>query len=211
MKFNHLKYVGMIGGFIFIITTVIGGYVFDGYSHISQYISESYASGTEYGYLLRWYGYVPSGLMMLVFCFFNARLFKNCKYIVWGFVGFGIFYGLLTSLVSIFPCDFGCNRNHAEPSFSQLMHTIMSVLTYIMTPLSIYLIGYGFRTSNKFEVLSNVSNVLSLAGLVFGIIFLTNADSAIAGLIQRMTESIYLSWLMLCSLLLIQKNVYAKH
>ena len=85
MDFNKFtNYTGILGAFLFIITTIIGGYVFESYSHISQYISESYASGTEYGHLLRWIGYVPSGLLMGGFCFVKAKQFKNIKQVFYG-------------------------------------------------------------------------------------------------------------------------------
>jgi hypothetical protein len=97
------NYTGILGAVLFIATTIIGGFVFEDYSHISQYISESYASGTEYGHLLRWYGYVPSGLLIAVFCFSKARFLSEYKYAFFGFIGFGVFYGIFTSLVSVFP------------------------------------------------------------------------------------------------------------
>jgi hypothetical protein len=194
------KYTGMVGAALFIITTIIGGYLIDNYSHISQYISESYASGTEYGHLLRCYGYIPSGLSIAVYCFSKARLFNDYKYVFFGFIGFGIFYGIFTSLVSVFPCDYGCNRDYTDSSISQTLHTFLSVVTYTLTPLSLFFIGFGFKKLNKLKIVSNVSIILSLIGIISGIVFLANANNPIAGVLQRVTEFVYLFWLMYYSI-----------
>jgi hypothetical protein len=206
MIYNKLAdFIGIVGAVLFIVTTIVGGYVFEDYSHISQYISESYASGTEYGHQLRWYGYVPSGLLIGVFCFLKARLFNDSKYTFFGFIGFGIFYGIFTSLVSVFPCDYGCNRDYADSSVPQTLHTLLSVVTYTMTPLSLYFIGFGFKKLGKFERISNNSIILSFIGFFFGMIFLGNANSPIAGILQRVTEFVYLFWLIYYSILNFKK------
>jgi len=201
MNNNKLtNYTGILGAVLFIITTIIGGYVFEGYSHISQYISESYASGTEYGHLLRWVGYVPSGLLMGGFCYVLAKQFKINKYTRYGLIGFGILYGLFTSLVSIFPCDFGCNRDYSDASISQVLHSVLSVLTYTLTPVCLFLFGLGLKKIDNFKTLSNITLSMGLLGLIFGMVFLFNANSPIAGLLQRTTDAVYLFWLIYYSI-----------
>jgi hypothetical protein len=208
MKSKLINYTGIAGAVLFIITTIIGGYVFEDYSHIAQYISESYASGTEYGHLLRWYGYIPSGLLIGVFCFLNTKFFNDSKYIFYGFIGFGIFYGIFTSLVSVFPCDFGCNRDYGDASVAQILHSLLSVLTYVLTPLILYFVGYGLKKRIEFKSVSNLSIILSFTGFIFGMVFLGNANSPIAGILQRMTEFVYLFWLLFISVSLIRKETY---
>ncbi len=204
MNYNKLtNYTGILGAVLFIITTIIGGYLFDDYSHISQYISESYASGTEYGHLLRWIGYVPSGLLMGGFCFVIANQFKNNKNVFYGLIGFGILYGLFTSFVSVFPCDFGCNRDYSDASISQLLHSVLSVLTYTLTPVTLFLVGVGLKKIENSQTLSKFTLLMGLIGLVFGMVFLFNANSPIAGLLQRITDAVYLFWLIYFSVSLI--------
>jgi len=194
-----LHYFGIIGAILFIVTTIIGGSVFEGYSHITQYISESYAYGTTYGRWLRWVGYVPSGLFIALFSTLASRNFKNNSLVVYGFVGFGILYGLFTSLVSVFPCDFGCNRDYSDSSTSQLIHSVLSVSTYLITPIFLFMIGFGFKREGCCETISRLSIFLSFTCLTFGLLFLANANSSIAGLLQRITESVYLFWIIYIS------------
>jgi hypothetical protein len=194
-KNDLLDHSAILGAVLFIITTVVGGALFDGYSHVSQYISESYAHGTEYGRFLRWFGYIPSGLLIASFYIMVARRLKDHGHIVAGLVGFGILYGVFTSLVSVFPCDFGCNRDYSEASVSQSIHTVLSLLTYTLTPFSIYLTGVGFRKLGDFGELYRLSTVLTVAAFTFGMVFLANANSPIAGLLQRIPEAVYLFWI----------------
>lgn len=203
---NLLHYMGIGGAVLFIATTIVGGYIFEGYSHISQYISESYAYGTEYGHLLRWIGYIPSGLLMGGFCFAVAKQFNKSKYVFYGLIGYGIFYGIFTALVSVFPCDFGCNRDYSDSSISQVLHSVLSVFTYTLTPLSLFSIGIGLKETTGFQTLSKVTLSLSIISLIFGMIFLLNANSPIAGLLQRNTEALYLFWLLFLSSSVIKKK-----
>lgn len=197
-----LSYSGLVGAVLFIVTTIIGGSVFDGYSHISNYISESYAYGTTYGPWLRWIGYIPSGLLMALFSILAARKFKSHSLVVFGFVGFAILYGLFTSLVSVFPCDFGCNRDNGDASLSQFIHSILSLFTYLLTPIMLFMIGVGFKRLIHQKAISRLSIFPSFTALIFGLLFLANADSSIAGLLQRITESVYLIWIISVSIFL---------
>lgn len=101
---------GLIGAALFIIASIAGGFQFEGYDPISQYISESYAIGTPYGKVLRFFGYIPSGILITIFAFSAARKFPTSNLTRIAFYGIGIFYGIATILVGIFPCDTGCNK-----------------------------------------------------------------------------------------------------
>ncbi|MHA7129274.1 DUF998 domain-containing protein [Algoriphagus namhaensis] len=200
------SYIGALGAFLFVLTTIIGGYLFEGYSHVAQYISESYAFGTEYGRLLRWMGYVPSGLFMAGFCFWTASYFKRNLYLFYGLVGFGVFYGLFTSIVSVFPCDYGCNRDYSDASFSQWIHSILSVLTYAFTPVSLFVFGIGLDKNGEFKLFARTSKALGVLGLIFGMVFLSNSNSSIAGLLQRNAEAVHLFWIVFISIFFLKNN-----
>ena len=60
-------WAGISGVGLFVVTCVLGGWQFEEYSHISQYISETYAMGTPHGKLLRFLGFIPSGLLLATF------------------------------------------------------------------------------------------------------------------------------------------------
>ena len=157
MKHKITFLIGIVGVSLFVISSIIGGFLIDNYSVMSQYISESYAIDTEYGKILRIIGYIPSGFLIALFCFVAVKYFQSSKQLKIGFYGIGVFYGLATIVVAIFPCDSGCNKELIDPSSSQLIHNFVGSLTYLFVPIFMILIGSGLKkTSNKLFSLQSI-------------------------------------------------------
>ena len=190
--------MGILGVILFVTSSIVGGLLIEEYSVVKQLISESYAIDTEYGVLLRMLGYIPSGLLIALFCFLSAPYFDTSRWTKVGLYGMGIFYGMATIIVSIFPCDSGCNRELIDPSTSQLIHNITGLFTYLAVPFCIMAIGVGLKNSayNRFSIQSIVLAVLSFAGVLM---LLTNPNSAYIGLYQRTVELTILLWIVLCA------------
>ena len=148
-KFTFL--IGILGVSLFIVSSIVGGFLIENYSILSQYISETYAIDTEYGVILRTFGYIPSGILLTLFCFIGVTYFQPSKLIKIGFYGIGIFYGLATVIVGIFPCDSGCSKQLVDPSTSQIIHNLMGLLTYIFVPICMILIGVGLKKITKLQ------------------------------------------------------------
>ncbi|MFN0187165.1 MAG: DUF998 domain-containing protein [Bacteroidia bacterium] len=191
---------GIIGATFFIVTTLLAGFQFENYSHCSQLISESYAVDSPYGIYLRMFGFIPSGLFIFLFSIHAKRIFSSSKKVKLGLSLFGIFYGLATVLVSIFPCDAGCNKELLDPSTSQLIHNTTGLFTYLIVPISIILIGSGLKTEKKHGYLSKLSLIFGMLSFLFVMIFFGVLTSPFIGLIQRMTEGTILVWLILFSI-----------
>lgn len=192
--------LGITGVTLFIIASILGGFQFDDYSPISQYISESYAVDTPYGKLLRFFGYIPSGILLAVFAFSAVRYFPVSRLIRLGFSGIGIFYGMATIVVGIFPCDKGCNPEMINPTISQLIHNLMGLLTYTFVPFSILAIGMGLRKLKSHLRLSGIAFACALNAIVFISILFSDPHSHYAGLIQRIIEGTFIIWIVTCSL-----------
>ncbi len=207
MKTKLLFYIGLFGVVLFVITTIIGGALIEGYSHMSQFISESYAIDTEHGLQLRLLGYIPSGVLLALFCFLSASYFKGSALIKWAFYGIGIFYGIATVIVAIFPCDSGCNRELIDPSMAQLIHNAMGALTYTLVPVAVLLIGFALKekSDSKFTAQSKLLGILSIS---FVFTLMNNQDSDLVGLYQRVVELSLLLWFVLCALAVKSKNVH---
>ncbi|GAB5564119.1 MAG: hypothetical protein Wins2KO_11820 [Winogradskyella sp.] len=199
MKNKFVFFIGILGAFLFLITTLIGGFLIDGYDIHKQFISETYAIDTEYGLILRQFGYIPSGILLALFCILSEQHFKNSKSSKIGFYGVGIFYGLATIVVSIFPCDSGCNRELINPSTSQLIHNLTGALTYIVVPISIILIGFGVKRFDS-KTFSKQSFVLGGIGLLFVIILFVSPNSDYVGLVQRIVELTFIMWTVICAI-----------
>lgn len=198
---NKLTFlIGIVGASLFIISSVLGGLLIDNYSIISQYISESYAIDTEYGMVLRTFGFIPSGIFIAIFCFTGARFFAPTKLLNIGFYGIGLFYGLATVVVGIFPCDSGCNKDFIDPSTSQLIHNFMGLLTYLFVPVLIILIGLELKKIQKNTVFPLQSIVLGVISFLFVSVLFLNSNSKYIGLYQRIIELVFILWVVFCAI-----------
>ena len=200
MNRKTIFWIGILGVTLFSVASIIGVFQFDNYNPLSQYISETYAIDTPYGKALRFFGYIPSGLLLTIFAFFGLKEFPKSNLIKIGFLGLGIFYGLATIIVGIFPCDKGCNKELIDPSISQLIHNLTGLLTYIFVPLSIIAIGIGLRQLKTHFGLSKIAIFCGLNCILFIGILLSDPLTEYAGLYQRIIEVTFIIWIIVCSL-----------
>lgn len=201
-KYSTLSYyTGILGVSLFVASVFNSGHLIEGYSHLSQFISESYASNTEYGLYLRLLGFIPSGVLILWFSFFVANGFSavvNQSIAKVGLIGFGITYGLFTVLTSVFVCDAGCEGE----SLNQILHNVLGFLTYLTVPIFILLIGKGLSKNVVTKPLGKKFTILGFFSIVSVVLFFSFYDSNIIGLLQRLTEALFLLPILLCYLLI---------
>jgi len=195
MNRDIIFWIGILGVTLFVISSLLGGFLIEDYSHVKQLISESYAIDTAYGIYLRIFGYIPSGIFIALFAYLAYRLFPKKILTTLGLVGFGLFYGIGTILVSIFPCDSGCNKEFINPSISQFIHNIVGALTYLIVPISLILIGIGSKKWNGGKKLPIISISCGIIALVFTMQFTNESSKNYIGLFQRIIEAAILFWL----------------
>ena len=194
------SWFGLLGVVFFISATILGGLQFSNYSHLSQLISESYAIGTPYGVQLRYLGFIPSGIFIAAFAFLAIKNLPKSKLTQIGFLGIGIFYGIATILVSLFPCDKGCDKELVDPSLSQLIHNLTGLLTYIIVPISLIIIGVSARKWANSKYVSYLSIICGLTAVLFVGILSSDLQSKFAGLYQRIIEGSILTFIITCSI-----------
>ena len=190
--------IGITGVSLLFSTFILGGLLIENYDIFSQYISESYAIDTKYGIYLRFFGYVPAGVMITLFCFLGLNYFQPNTLLKIGFYGIGIFYGLGTIVTGIFPCDSGCNRELIDPSFSQIAHNFSALIMYLLTPLFIILIGLGLKKSTYMSF-SIQCLVLGIISSFFVFILGSDLSSEYIGIYQRTIEFLFVLWVVLCA------------
>lgn len=188
-------WLGILGAVLFIIPSVLGGFQFENYSHISQFISESYAFGTPYGIYMRFLGFIPSGILITMFSFSCWKLLPKSSVLKMGLFGFGVFYGIGTIMVGLFPCDEGCNKELINPSVSQLIHNLFGGLTYLIVPACLILIGFSSRKWSGSTSFSTLSIICGTIALMFSMLLLSDPNGNYIGLFQRITEGSILFWL----------------
>lgn len=197
---------GIFGVALFTIASIWGGFQFDNYNPISQYLSETMAVGTPYGKSLRYFGYIPSGILLTIFSFLSPDILPKSTLIKIGFWGLGIFYGVATIVVGIFPCDKGCNKELIDPSISQLIHNLTGLLTYLLVPISIILIGIGLRSSWNHNRLAKIAIACGLICISFVGLLFTNPSTQFAGLYQRIIEGTFVILITVCSIFIKRLN-----
>ena len=197
MNNKTVSNLGFIGVSLLIFTLIFGGLLIENYDITNQFISESYAIDTKHGVSLRLLGYIPSGIIIALFCFLGEKYLDPKLVVKIGFYGIGIFFGLGTTVTGIFPCDSGCNKELLNLSSSQIIHNIAALLMYLFVPFLIILIGLAIRkTRHRFSI---QSTILGLFSLIFVYLFGSELLGEYVGLYQRIIEIIFALWIILCS------------
>ncbi len=196
---------GISGVLLFIVATVAGGLIHPGYDHGSQFISELYAEGAPRANLLKYAGYIPSGLFIILFCLQAVREVPKSPGTFWGFLITGLFYGAGTILAAFFPCDAGCSS--FDPSLSQLIHNLIGFLTYITVPFAIIILSLSARKWPGGEYLSYAGYFLGIVAVSF--VYLLFSQQGVThnkGLLQRVIELSVLTWITLCAFYINRKK-----
>ena len=109
-------------------------------------------------------------------------------------------YGIGTIVVSIFPCDSGCNTEFIDPSLSQVIHNLAALLIYTFVPISIILTGIGLKKFSNYRSLSIIALVLGVLSILFVSILISELNPEFGGLYQRIIETLILIWIIACAL-----------
>ena len=197
MNNKTVSNLGFIGVSLLIFTLIFGGLLIKNYDITNQFISESYAIDTKHGFFLRLLGYIPSGIIIALFCFLGEKYLDSKLVVKIGFYGIGIFYGLGTTVTGIFPCDSGCNKELLNISTSQIIHNIAALLIYLFVPFFIILIGLAIRKTKIWFSIKSI--LLGLISSILVYLFGLNLLVEYAGLYQRAIEIIFALWTILCA------------
>jgi len=206
MSNKSIFFIGVLGVSLLAASFIIGGLLIENYDIVSQFISESYAIDTEYGLLLRIFGYIPSSILITLFCFLAVKYFQPTILIKIGFYGIGIFYGVASLVTGIFPCDSGCNKELINPSFSQLTHNFAALLMYVFVPINIIITGIGLKRLANYNRLSIIAITSGIISILFVYLLFSDITSEFLGLYQRIIESVFIIWILTCAFTIKNQN-----
>ena len=206
MSNKSIFFIGVLGVSILAASFILGGLLIENYDIVSQFISESYAIDTEYGLLLRIFGYIPSSILITLFCFLAVKYFQPTILIKIGFYGIGIFYGVASLVTGIFPCDSGCNKELINPSFSQLTHNFAALLMYVFVPINIIITGIGLKRLANYNRLSIIAITSGIISILFVYLLFSDITSEFLGLYQRIIESVFIIWILTCAFTIKNQN-----
>ena len=200
---------GISGVLLFALTSIIAGITHPNYNPVAQFISELYAVDAPNANFIRYYLYIPSGILLLLFALFAIKKTPKSILATFGFLGIGFGYGLGTVICAVFNCDAGCNPDFISPSLSQIIHNFMGFLTYLTVPFSILLVAIASQKWKNATFFSNVSFLLAALSFGFFIVLNTDLQSPYKGLIQRVIEGSILLWIILCALYVSKNKQHA--
>ena len=167
---------------------------YSGYSHVSQFISELGASGAPTEILFRFVGFMPTGILLMLFSFAAIKVLPKSAMTTLGFclLGYNAF-ALLAA--AFFPCDFGCRPE--SPSVSQIVHNLLGFGGYLAAIVAIFLLGFQSRKWQGLEYLLPVGLVCGLVA-VAGLLAMDPLFDLV-GIAQRILEVSIGLWTLCCA------------
>jgi hypothetical membrane protein len=163
-------------------TILVGGLAYPGYDPLSQYISELGATGAVTGQAVSWFGFFPSGVLIIGFCLTAAVLLRRNVLAAIGLLLLAWYaFGLIGA--AIYPCAFECGR--AEPSAAQMMHDLIGGTGYLAGVVGLLLTGLAMGRTEARWLLPLGLGCFAVAFLSFGGVV---SDIEVRGLAQRVLE-----------------------
>lgn len=164
------------------------------YSHLTQYISELGERGSSTEFLMRYLGFVPTGVMHVAFAASFYAIFRGSRLasIVAALVALN---GLGRIVAGLFPCEAGC----AGPRvlLSQKLHSLAAGVGFLALIGASILWGLQLRRQKNLRGLSLYSIGTGVCGLVFLLLMSWSAElRAGTGLYERLSSGVLSLWVL---------------
>ena len=160
------------------------GFLSSDYNSMSHYISELGAVGAEYSKIINYFGFLPIAFSALIITLLLQSKFSNTRLSRVGFLLVGIGYFIAYFGAFIFPCDFGCP---SEGSFSQNMHMILGLISYLIAPVGLILLGIGLRKDPM--IIHSLASFIATFIFLLGFFMMLNPSQIdLLGFWQRLTD-----------------------
>ena len=170
------------------MTVLIAGALHPGYSHVGQFMSELGAQGAPGGWMVNYFGFLPTEILFLGFVGFALRRAGRDWAMRVGLVLLGL-YAVSLIIAAFYPCDAGCRPD--DPTFSHLVHIASGLGAYLFCIVGVCLLAVGCRRRNG--ALLTVTGILAGAFALVCFVQIT-PDNPQAGLYQRSLETTLYAW-----------------
>ena len=187
-----------------IILNELIGFLRSDYNLINHFISELGAAGAEYSRIINYLGFVPTAFSALIIALLLQSKFSNTRLSRVGFllVGSGVFIGYFGAF--IFPCDYGCP---AEGSFSQTMHSNLGLISYLIIPVGLFVLGIGLKRESM--IINSLTSFAATFVFLLGFFMMLNPSQIdLLGFWQRLADYTTFALLIFLSLNLKEQTKY---
>lgn len=184
---------GMLAPVLWASAIVFCGSLRPEYSHLTQYISELGERGSSTEFIMRYAGFVPTGLMHVAFAAFLYAAFKGSRLAAFAATLLAI-NGLARVIAGMFPCEPGCA---GTGSISQRLHSLSAGAGFLALVGAAVIWGVLFRRYRHLRILSLYSIGSGLLGLVFLLLMSWSAGQrAVTGLYECLATGILSLWVL---------------
>jgi len=164
------------------------------YSHFTQYISELGERGSSTEFIMRYAGFLPTGLMHMAFAVCLYVAFRRGRLAMIAATLLAI-NGLARIGAGLFPCEPGCvgpNR-----LLSQQLHSLSAGIGFFALIGASVIWGIILRRYRSLRGLGLYSVGCGTAGLVFLLLMVWNAElRAGTGLYERLSSGVLSLWVL---------------
>jgi hypothetical membrane protein len=185
---------GMLAPLLWVSAIIFCGSLRPEYSHLTQYISELGERSSSTELIMRYGGFVPTGLMHMAFAAFLCVAFRADRLAVVA-ASLLVINGLARIGAGLFPCEPGCIGPNLL--LSQQLHSLSAGLGFFALIGSSVLWGILFRRYPSLRGLSLFSVGCGTAGLVFVLLMVSSAElKAGTGLYERLSSGVLSLWVL---------------
>lgn len=164
------------------------------YRYFTQYISELGERGSSTELIMRYAGFVPTGLLHMAFAAFLYAAFRGARLATIAATLLAI-NGLARIGAGLFPCETGC----AGPNLllSQKLHSLSAGIGFFALIGATVFWGIFSRKHRSLRGLSLFSVGCGILGLVFLLLMVWSAESrAGTGLYERVSSGVLSLWVL---------------
>jgi hypothetical membrane protein len=184
---------GILAPIVWASAIVLCGSLRPGYSHVTQYISELGERGSSTELIMRYAGFVPTGLMHAAFAAFLYVAFKGSRLASFAAALLAL-NGLARVAAGMFPCETGCAGGGL---ISQRLHNLSALVGFFALIGAVLVCGVLFRRYQYLRVLSLYSIGSAILGLVFLVLLERSAESrAGTGLYECLASGVLSLWIL---------------
>lgn len=182
-KLKSLSLGGALAPILFTCMTLICAYLRPDYSHITNFISELGATGTPYDKMMNYLGFIPAGLLFVLFSFSLLMLYTKTTLARAG-ASLILVFGLGMVAAGIYSCDPGCPPDGSPETE---IHDMVSAVTFISAILGMVLLGMSFRKSSLFQNLGNLSIISGIVAATLLAVMINSFETrTFTGVWQRL-------------------------
>jgi hypothetical membrane protein len=185
---------GMLAPVLWAAAIVYCGSLRPEFSHYRQYISElgERAGSTEL--LMRYAGFVPTGVMHVAFAMFLFSVFRCNRLAAWAALLIAV-NGVARVAAGMFPCEVGCTAPHVL--LIQQLHSLAATIGFFAFIGAVLLWGIALKRYPGLRDLRAYSFASAALALVFLLLMSwSDATRAGTGLYERLSSGVLSLWLL---------------